>query len=365
MDDERGPRSRAREDSASRLYFATRGFSPIRNISVRLLIALLALVFTALIVYLERDCYRDGDQVGTLSLIDAFYYATVSLSTTGYGDITPICPSSRTVNVLVITPLRFLFLIVLVGTTIEVLTQRTREEFRSSRWRKHVQDHTIVIGFGVKGRSAAKTIHDAGVPNSRIVVVAPDRIAVDEATRNGYVGVIGDARREEVLRDAAVEKAARIVIAVDEDDTSVLVTLTARRLAPKATIVVSARESVNADILRQSGADSVIPTAESAGHLMGLSLVSPVAGELMEDLLDSGRGLEVVERPITREELGRAPSEVDARGEIVLAVIRGEDVHRFDQEGVTSLQQGDRLVVIRHNARGDEGMPRPASGNSR
>lgn len=228
-----------------------------------------------------------------------------------------------------------------------------------------MQDHTIVIGFGVKGRSAAKTIHDAGVPNSRIVVVAPDRIAVDEATRNGYVGVIGDARREEVLRDAAVEKAARIVIAVDEDDTSVLVTLTARRLAPKATIVVSARESVNADILRQSGADSVIPTAESAGHLMGLSLVSPVAGELMEDLLDSGRGLEVVERAITREELGRAPSEVDARGEIVLAVIRGEDVHRFDQEGVTSLQQGDRLVVIRHNARGDGGTPRPVSGNGR
>lgn len=362
---ERRARLRAPEESASRLYFASRKFSPVRNIGVRLLIALLALVLTALIVFAERDCYRDGDQVGTISLLDALYYATVSLSTTGYGDITPICDSSRLVNVLVITPLRFLFLIVLVGTTIEVLTQRTREEFRSSRWRKHVQDHTIVIGFGVKGRSAAKTVHDAGVPTSRIVVVAADRIAVDEAARNGYVGVIGDARREEVLRDAAIDKASRIVIALDEDDTSVLVTLTARRLAPRATIVVSARESVNADILRQSGADAVIPTAESAGHLMGLSLVSPVAGELMEDLLDSGRGLEVVERPITREELGRSPGALEAHGEIVLAVIRGEDVHRFDQGAVTSLQQGDRLVVIRHNTRSDQAGPRDANGGSR
>lgn len=357
------PERRARfrspsEDAAARLHFAKRKFSPVRNIGVRLLIAVGALVITGLLVYFERDCYRDGDRVGTLTLIDAFYYATVSLSTTGYGDITPICDSSRLVNVLVITPLRFLFLIVLVGTTIEVLTQRTREEFRSARWRKKVQDHTVVIGFGVKGRSAAKTIHGAGYPGSRIVVVSPDRTAVDEATRLGFVGVVGDARREEVLRDAAIEKAAKVVIALDEDDTSVLVTLTARRLAPNATIVVAARETVNADILRQSGADTVIPTAESAGHLMGLSLISPVAGDLMEDLLDSGRGLEVVERDITRAELSLAPADLDGHGEIVLAVIRGPEVHRFDQESVTSLQQGDRLVVIRHNTKSDiQGAP--------
>jgi len=354
----RGGRLNANPEGRGRLFFASRRLTPGVNIGLRIGIAAMCLILTATIVYFERSCYRDGDEVGTLSLLDAFYYATVSLSTTGYGDITPICPSSRLVNILAITPLRFLFLIVLIGTTIEALTTSTREEFRSSRWRKHVQDHTIVIGFGVKGRSAAKTIHDAGTPANRIVVVASDRLAVEEATRNGYVGVVGDSRREEVLRDAAIDKASRIVIAVDEDDTSVLITLTARRLAPKATIVVSARESVNADILRQSGADAVIPTAESAGHLMGLSLISPVAGELMEDLLDSGRGLEVVERPITREELGRAPGALEARGEIVLAVIRSGEVHRFDQSAVTSLQQADRLVVIRHNTKQDQAIAR-------
>jgi voltage-gated potassium channel len=109
------------------------------------------------------------------------------------------------------------------------------------------------------------------------------------------------------------------------------------------------RESQNAEILRQSGADTVIPTAESAGRLMGLSLLSPVAGDLMEDLLDSGRGLEVVEREITREELGRSPSDIDAGGQIVLAVIRGGVVHRFDQSNIRILEQGDHLVVIRHN----------------
>ena len=210
-----------------------------------------------------------------------------------------------------------------------------------------MKDHIVIIGYGVKGRSAARSLVDNGVSGNLIVVVTPDRAAVDEATRNGLVGVLGDARREDVLRDAAVEKASKIIVATDEDDTSVLVTLTARRLAPTAMIVAAVRESQNADILRQSGADTVIPTAEAAGRLMGLSLISPVAGDLMEDLLDSGRGLEVVERDITREELGLAPTDLDVFGQIVLAVVRRGEVHRFDQSGVTILEQGDRLVVIR------------------
>lgn len=331
------------------LKFPERRFSPIRNIGVRVLIAVFAVVATTVLVYAERDCYRDGDQMGDLTWIDSLYYATVTLSTTGYGDITPVCESARLANVFIITPLRFLFLIVLVGTTIEVLTQRTREQLRSNRWRNNVNDHTVIIGYGVKGRAAAKSLTDAGTPPTQIVVVAPDRSVIDEATRDGFVGVVGDGRREEVLRDAAIERADRIVVATDEDDTSILVTLTARRLAPNATIVAAVRESQNTEILRQSGANNVIPTAESAGRLMGLSLMSSTAGELMEDLLDSGRGLEVIERDITREELGQSPQDLDAQGQIVLAVIRKGVAHRFDTNSINRLEPGDRLVVIRHN----------------
>ena len=335
------------------LLFGGRKWGPVSNISVRLAVALGALFLTAGIVYVSKHCYTDGGVLGDITWIDAFYYATVSLSTTGYGDIAPVCQSSRLVNVIVITPLRFIFLIVLVGTTIEVLTQRTRQEWRTRNWRKHVEDHTIVVGYGVKGRSAARSLKDAGHDGNTIIVVAPDRDSIDLATRDGLVGIIGDARSEEVLKDAAVEKAGRVIVATDEDDTSVLVTLTARRLArPSCTIVAAVRESQNAQILRQSGANNVIPTAESAGRLMGLSVLSNTAGEIMEDLLDSTRGLEVVERDITREELGLSPAQLDARGQIVLAVIRNGVAHRFDTDVIRQLQKGDRLVVIQNSENG-------------
>ena len=348
--DERRTGSALTETGKRLLLFGGRKWGPISNISVRLSIALGTLLLTAGIVYFSRDCYVNGGETGDLTWIDAFYYATVSLSTTGYGDIAPICQSSRLVNIIIITPLRFIFLIVLVGTTIEVLTQRTRQEWRTRNWRKHVEDHTIVVGYGVKGRSAARSLKDAGHDGNSIIVVAPDRDSIDLATRDGLVGIIGDARSEEVLKDAAIEKAGRVIIATDEDDTSVLVTLTARRVArPSCTIVAAVRESQNAQILRQSGANNVIPTAESAGRLMGLSVLSNTAGEIMEDLLDSTRGLEVMERDIRREELGLAPTQLDERGQIVLAVIRAGVAHRFDTDAIRQLENGDRLVVIQNS----------------
>jgi hypothetical protein len=39
------------------------------------------------------------------------------------------------VNTVVITPMRVIFLIILVGTTLEVLTERTRTSWRITRWR--------------------------------------------------------------------------------------------------------------------------------------------------------------------------------------------------------------------------------------
>lgn len=97
-----------------------RAVSSWRRLGIRLGASFAILLGTVLLVYVDRAGYSDPNGDG-MSLIDVVYYVTVTLSTTGYGDITPVTDSARLVNAFVITPARIVFLALLIGTTLEVL----------------------------------------------------------------------------------------------------------------------------------------------------------------------------------------------------------------------------------------------------
>ena len=71
--------------------------NPAVAIGKRVAIALGLVVVNWVLVLLERGGYRDSVD-GNLTAIDALYYTTVTLTTTGYGDIVPITQSARLVN---------------------------------------------------------------------------------------------------------------------------------------------------------------------------------------------------------------------------------------------------------------------------
>ncbi|HEY0358719.1 MAG TPA: potassium channel family protein [Mycobacteriales bacterium] len=316
--------------------------SPLRLLARRLLMAMALLGAAVAVVYLGRDGYRDvtGDR---LSLLDALYYATVSLSTTGYGDITPVSAEARLLNVVVITPLRILFLLVLVGTTLEVLTTAARERSRASRWRKHMNGHTVVIGYGTKGRAATAALCDGGERPERILVIESDPGRAEEATRDGLAVVIGDGTRSAVLEHARTSRAARVIVACSRDETSVLATLSVRQLNRTATLVASVRRAENVPLLRSSGADTVIVSAEAAGRLLGVSAVSPATGVVVQDLISPGAGLDLVERPAGPAEDGAALS---ALPELVVAVVRDGGLHLYNDPAVAQVRAGDRLISV-------------------
>jgi voltage-gated potassium channel len=317
--------------------------SPLRAVLRRVLYAGAALGAVFLLVALDLDGYRDSYD-GKVSLLDALYYATVSVSTTGYGDITPVSPVARLVNIVAITPLRIIFLVILVGTTLEVLTRRTREQILGKRWRSRLNDHTVVIGYGTKGRSAIRTLIENDRDKDTVVVVDPRHSAIDEANSDGFAGIVGDGTRSHVLTRAGVPTAREVIIATQRDDTTALVTLTARQLSSSATIVAAVREAENEPLVRQSGADVVITSSEAAGRMLGVATQSPAVSVLIEDFLVYGRGLDLYERPAASGEVGKSPKDC---GEIVVAVVREGKVFAYADPAVAKLEATDRLVVIR------------------
>jgi voltage-gated potassium channel len=316
---------------------------PTLQLLRRIAIALAVLVFVALVTWLGRDGYRDvdGDPV---SLLDAFYYATVTVTTTGYGDITPVSSGARAVTAFVVTPARVLFLIVLVGTTIELLTERFRAALAESRWRQRVTDHTIIVGYGTKGRGAATTLVSTGTSPDQIVVVDQSGAPLEEARAAGFTTVQGDATRTVVLERAQVDAARTVIVTAERDDTATLVTLTARELNPRASIVAAVRETENAHLLRQSGANAVIVSSEASGRLLGLAAGQPRVVEVIEDLIVAGRGLKLTERAPRPDEIGGPAQTLD--GALPVVLVRGDERISFDAPEFHEVRPGDVIVSL-------------------
>ena len=316
---------------------------PLGTLAWRVAAAGAAIVAVTAIAYVQRDGYFDSAEDG-VTLLDSFYYATVSVTTTGYGDITPRSDSARLVNSLVVTPVRILFLVLLVGTTLETLSGRSRHVLRVRHWSQALRDHIIVCGYGTKGRSAIESLHGKGVDAERVVVIDRDPEAVQAASEDGYAAVHGDASSTGALRRAHVSDARAIVVAADRDDAAVLITLTAREHNASATIVAAVREEENAHLLRQSGADSVITSSAAAGRMLGLATLDPAAVQVLEDLLSAGAGLDLIEREVPSDAIG-GPTTAGP-GRLVVAVVRGGEVLRFDDPRAQTTRPGDRLVVL-------------------
>lgn len=331
--------------------------SPWLALGRRMLIALGLLATMVLLVFVDADGYRDAANDDGVGFVDSVYYATVTLTTTGYGDITPVTDQARLVNAFIVTPLRVMFLVVLIGTTLEVLATQGREMLRVARWRRQMQDHVVIVGYGTKGRAVVATLANNGVPRERLVVVDPDNAAIEAAHDDGLTAIWGDGTRREILRKAEAARARQAIITIDRDDAAVLAVLTVRQLNPGAYVVVAVREQQNVPLLRQSGADSVITSSEAVGRLLGLSALSPSLGQVMEDLLAYGHGLEVAERPLLPREAGKQPQRLLDQ---VVAVVRDNEVYRYYDPTVTLLEPGDRLVVIRPAAE-TPWAPRPGT----
>lgn len=317
----------------------TEQVSPWWLIIRRMAYALILIVVSSTVVYLDRNGYQ-----GVETFLDAVYYSAVSLSTTGYGDITPVTQEARLLNVLLITPMRVIFLVLLVGTTLSVLTEESRKALKIRRWRKRMRNHTVVIGYGTKGRAATTALLADGVPASQIVVVDADPEALAHASSRGLVTVQGTATKSDVLKLAGVTRARAVVVAPNLDDTAVLITLSVREIAPSATIVASVRESENSHLVRQSGADSVVISSETAGRMLGLATVSPSVTGMMEDLLSPDEGFSIAERYVAEDEVGGNPRNLE---DIVLGVVRSGELYRIDSVEAETVEPGDRILYIR------------------
>jgi voltage-gated potassium channel len=282
--------------------------SPVAAILRRLALAASLIVFSIAVIWLTRDGIRDHVQAGRpLGFVDALYFAVVSLTTLGYGDISPVTTEARLVNTFLLTPIRVFLWVLFLGTAYEltVLRLQLREDRQMRELHDRLAEHVIVCGYGVKGRAILDELVAHGHPREQIVVIDPSEDAVQEASSDGVAAFRGDASSEALLQAAAIDKAAYVLAVPNRDDACVLICLTVRSLAPDVELIAAAREEENIKLLYGAGANLVIAPSVSGGRLIASAVRQHAVPHFLEDLLAFGDGLTVAEHVVASHEAGR------------------------------------------------------------
>ncbi len=313
------------------------------DLSFRVALIIGLISFVLLFHWLYRDGLRDNLD-NKISFIDVLYFTTVTVTTVGYGDIVPVSPEARLFETFIVTPIRLFVWLLFLGTAYSFFIRKSFYRWRMARIQNMLQDHILVAGFGISGSEAVNEMIARDIPPAKIVVIDPSPARLEEAEKLGCNVLRGDPTRDKTLSDARISRASSIIISAGSDDTSILITLTARHLCPHAPISVVVRNEDNESLARQAGATTVINPVSFTGLLLAGSNAGPHIADYIADLASSAGQVQLNERLVTPEEVGMPLA--DIRTGLGLRVYRDGQPYSFTDEPAQRLEAGDIVIEI-------------------
>lgn len=214
-----------------------------------------------------------------------------------------------------------------------------------ARIQEKLTDHIVVLGYGVSGSEAVAELIERGTNPSTIVVIDPSEARLADAETLGCNIMAADATRDETLQAVRIHEAQTVLVSAGRDDTSILIVLTVRHLAPDVPISVVVRADDNEFLARQAGANNVINPVRFTGLLLAGSAKGAHISDYLADLASITGRVQLVEREVTSAEVGKSISELDSGGR-GLRVYRSGQVIGFWEDACQQLQTGDIVVEI-------------------
>ncbi len=281
----------------------------------------------------------DGSRIH--NLFDAVYWSLVTLSTVGYGDITPVSPEGRFITLVLIVSG-----IGIISFSTSIVVAAFGEHF--SEMRKHrifneVEKHRALILVCGYGRMGEEVVKDLVRHRENFVIIEKDPQRAEEASQRHHLVLCADATESEVLERLGIRDHAKAILCVTGDDVSnVFISLTARYLNPGITIIARANKKESIKKLRLAGADHVVAPYQAVGLMASGYIGQPMAFEAIYGILTEGQevGLDAV--PVLENSVlaGRSVGEVDfaSRHLVLFGVITSRPIQ--GQRGCFALEQG-------------------------
>jgi voltage-gated potassium channel len=289
------------------------------------------------------------------SLFDSFYMTAMTLTTVGYGEIHPLSYHGRIfASTLMLVGVTTVFVsIAILGETL--LRLEMTDYFgrkRRDRMLRDIVGHYIVCGAGRVGRSVIQEL----LRSESTVVLIDNRVERARwATDKGVITLVGDATKDEVLRQAHIETAKGLVAAISSDAENVYVALSAKVLNPDLVISARASDEQAEEKLRRAGATTVFTPYSFIGHRLAQSMLRPHVATFL-DVASAFRQSSDLDLEIEQLQVAASSSLVSNTleqlrlgskyGVIILAVQRKNGQMQFNPAADMRIEAGDVLIAM-------------------
>lgn len=221
--------------------------------------------------------------------VSALYFVIMTISTVGFGDITPIDSDTRgfvlsmiVIGVLIIGSSISVFLLPLVTNRLRLILGNQENLVNRTR-------HFIVIGTSSLARN---TVHELEKRGQTVTIVLG--AANEDPFYQKRDVLVGDATDLEVLKDAGTEKARGVLALSADDSANGFIVLGVNELDPTIPTVAALNDSKNQSRLERTQPSILISLQVLGGQLLAMALT----GERVEaNFLDSV--LEIQTAPAT------------------------------------------------------------------
>ncbi len=244
----------------------------------------LALSLTLAVVLCGTIGYR---YISDYTWIDALYMTIITMATVGFKEVHPLDDTSKIFTVFLIVASVFILGFAISVLTEYILGRNSMQLLKKKRVKnriKNLSEHVIVCGFGRNGMQAAERLKAYKRP---FVVIERNRDIIERYEAD-ILFVEGDANDDDVLKEAGIDHAQYLIVALPDDAANLFVVLSARQLNQKLFIISRASLVTSQKKLQLAGANKVIMPDKIGGDHMASLVVMPDLITFMDKLSTEG-----------------------------------------------------------------------------
>lgn len=308
------------------------------------------IVFVSAVLIYTMEANDPASRINTL--FDAFYWALVTISTVGFGDLVPVSEGGRIVAMLIIASG-----IGVIAFSTSIIVSAFTEKLDEIKENKTISDvlklkhFYLICGYEEVAQQVASKLRRKG---RDVVVLDTDEARVKRAHEHGLLALQSDPASLQSYKRLGIdiEKQVRAVLCLREDDVqNVYTALTIRSMNKKVLLLSLLMKQENRKKLSLAGIDEVVYTQELIGMTAKEISGKPVAFEAIHELRTEQSGVYIEEIAID-ERIAGSLRYVKALGLekyrlVLMGIYKKEDGRfLFNPEPNETITPGDLLLII-------------------